>query len=268
MSHGSQLPEPLTERDNSMSEGLHWREHLGAADGNCGCTQLSLKGIPPGGLSSWWINTLHRAVMLELDILKNKQRCVWLEMGMTRNIEQQGKAESEVPLVIKVSPCQRSHSPQQHPQPLELKSHWKHLYKLLLTCANAAMPWMAQLMAGVCCTDQLETRLVSFLPWGFRKLGTEIGSSLSPLQPPDANTLLFFTSILQCHLGSYLDKQASICLNINLWAIAFDSWTGHGQAPSAAGWTWAEGNRQKWCIVTADLEESLYCVPTVTAENN
>lgn len=76
MSHGSQLPEPLTERDNSMSEGVHWREHLGAADGNCGCTQLSLKGIPPEGLSSWWINTLHRAVMLELDILKNKQRCV------------------------------------------------------------------------------------------------------------------------------------------------------------------------------------------------
>lgn len=76
MSHGSQLPLSSIERDNSTGEGLHWRERLGAADGNCGCTQLSLKGILPGGLSSWWINTLHKAVMLELGVLKNKQRCV------------------------------------------------------------------------------------------------------------------------------------------------------------------------------------------------
>lgn len=76
MSHGSQMSEPLIEGDNRMGEGLHWRERLGAADENCGCTLLSLKGILPGGLPSWWINTLHRAVRLELDILKNKQRCV------------------------------------------------------------------------------------------------------------------------------------------------------------------------------------------------
>lgn len=115
-------------------------------------------------------------------------------------------------------------------------------------------------MAGVCCTHLLETRLVSFLPWGFRKIGTETGSSVSPLQPPDAITLLFFTAVPLGILPT--------CSNINLWAITFDSWTDHGQAPSAAGWTWAAGNGHTWCILTADLEESLYCVATVRVEKD